>query len=91
MYIVHSDWASSTGLTVVSKFKPRLPAHWAVGTHRKGPSKGHRSHILGRFERNFVCHMTYLPISPQERPRFEFPYRGNLQQPVEFKTVRTEK
>ena len=31
--------ASSTGLTAVSKFKPRLPAHWAVGTHRKGPSR----------------------------------------------------
>ena len=23
----------------VSKFKPRLPAQWAVGTHRKGPSR----------------------------------------------------
>ena len=34
-----SQWASSTGLTVVSKFKPRLPAQWAVGTHRKGSSR----------------------------------------------------
>ena len=33
------QWASSTGLTAVSKFKPRLPAQWAVGTHRKGPSR----------------------------------------------------
>ena len=32
-------WASSTGLTTVSKFKPRLPAQWTVGTHRKGPSR----------------------------------------------------
>ena len=32
-------WASSTGLTVVIKFKPRLPAQWAVGSHRKGPSR----------------------------------------------------
>ena len=32
-------WASSTGLTAVSKIKPRLPAQWAVGTHRKGPSR----------------------------------------------------
>ena len=32
-------WASSTGLTEVCKFKPRLPAQWAVGTHRKGPSR----------------------------------------------------
>ena len=32
-------WASSTGLTTVSKFKPRLPAQWAVGTHRNGPSR----------------------------------------------------
>ena len=32
-------WASSTGLTAVSKFKPRLPAQWAFGTHRKGPSR----------------------------------------------------
>ena len=31
-------WTSSIGLTAVSKFKPRLPAQWAVGTHRKGPS-----------------------------------------------------
>ena len=28
------QWDSSTGLTSVSKFKPRLPAQWAVGTHR---------------------------------------------------------
>ena len=35
----HSHWASSTGLTAVSKCKPRLPAQWAVGTHRKGPSR----------------------------------------------------
>ena len=34
-----NDWASSTGLTAVSKFKPRLPAQWAVGTHRIGPSR----------------------------------------------------
>ena len=32
-------WASSTGLTTVSKFKPRLPAQWAVSTHRKRPSR----------------------------------------------------
>ena len=34
-----SHWASSTGLTAVSKFKPHLPAQWAVGTHRNGPSR----------------------------------------------------
>ena len=33
------QWVSSTGLTAVSKFKPRLPAQWAVGTHRNGPSR----------------------------------------------------
>ena len=32
-------WASLTGLTVVSKFKPRLHAQWAVGTHRRGISR----------------------------------------------------
>ena len=32
-------WASPTGLTAVSKLKPRLPAQWAVGTHRKGTSR----------------------------------------------------
>ena len=32
-------WASSTGLTAVSKLKLRPPAQWAVGTHRKGPSR----------------------------------------------------
>ena len=35
----HTHWASSTGLTAVSKIKHRLPAQWAVGTHRKGPSR----------------------------------------------------
>ena len=34
-----THWASSTGLTAVSEFKPRLPAQWAVGTHRIGPSR----------------------------------------------------
>ena len=34
-----THWASSTGLTAVSKFEPRLPAQWVVGTHRKGPSR----------------------------------------------------
>ena len=29
----------STGLNTVSKFKPRLPAQWAVGTHRKGSGR----------------------------------------------------
>ena len=33
------QWASSTGLTAVSNFKPRLPAQWTVGTHRNGPSR----------------------------------------------------
>ena len=37
-----------------------------------------------------VCHVTYLPISPQERPRFELSYLSNLPQPVEFEIVRTE-
>ena len=32
-------WASSTDLTAVSKFKPHQPAQWALGTHRKGPSR----------------------------------------------------
>ena len=27
------NWSSSTGLTAVSKYKPRLDAQWAVGTH----------------------------------------------------------
>ena len=51
----------------------------------------HRLHTLARFGRNFVCHVTYLPISPQERPRFELSNCGYLQQPVEFKIVRTKK
>ena len=37
--------------------------------------RGHRSYTLAHFGRNFVCHVTYLPISPQRRPRFELPYR----------------
>ena len=50
----------------------------------------HRSHTLACFWHSFVCHVTYLPISPQGRPRFELCYRVYLQQPVEFKIVRTE-
>ena len=38
-WLLLKQWASSTGLTAVSKFKPRLPAQWAVGTHRIGPSR----------------------------------------------------
>ena len=45
-FLIHSQtsamkiqWASSTGLTAVSKFKTRPPAQWVVGTHRKGPSR----------------------------------------------------
>ena len=51
----------------------------------------HRSLTLAYFGRNFVCFVIYLPISPQGRPRFELFYRVYLQQPVEFKIVRTEK
>ena len=36
---INSHWSSSTGHTVVSKFKSRLPAQRRVGTHRKGPSR----------------------------------------------------
>ena len=50
----------------------------------------HRSHTLACFGRNFVCHVTYLLISPQGRPRFELSCHVYLQQPVEFKIVRTE-
>ena len=39
------QWASSTGVTAVSKFKPRLPAQWAVGTHSKGPSRMEKSNF----------------------------------------------
>ena len=37
-----------------------------------------------------MCHVTYLPISPHGRQRYELPYHGNLQQPVEFKIVLTK-
>ena len=37
--VVLLQWASSTGLTAVSKFKPRLSAQWAFGTHRNGLSR----------------------------------------------------
>ena len=37
--IPFKQWASLTGLTAASKFKPWLPAQWAVGTHRKDPSQ----------------------------------------------------
>ena len=32
-------WTSSTGLTTVSKFKPRLPAQWGNSTEYRGPSQ----------------------------------------------------
>ena len=51
----------------------------------------HKSNTAVCFGRNFVCQVTYLPISPQGRPRFEPSYRVYLQQPVEFKIVRTKK
>ena len=51
----------------------------------------HRLHTVACFGRNFLWHVTYLPISPKGRPRFEHSYRVNLPQPVEFKIVRTEK
>ena len=51
----------------------------------------HISHTVARFGCNLVCHVTYLPISLQGTPRFELSYRCNLEQPVEFKIVRTEK
>ena len=50
----------------------------------------HRSHTLDRFGHNFLCRVTNSPISPQGRPRFKLSYRGNLQQPVELKIVRTK-
>ena len=36
---LENQWASSTGLTAVSIFKPRLHAQWAVGIHHKGLSR----------------------------------------------------
>ena len=33
------QWASSTGIAAMSKFKLRLPAQWAVGTHLNGPRR----------------------------------------------------
>ena len=53
--------------------------------------KRHRSHTVARFGCNSVCHVTYLPSSPQGRPQYGLSYRGNLQQPVEFKIALTEK
>ena len=53
--------------------------------------KQHRSHTVARFWRTFVCYVIYLPISPQGRPRNELSFQSNLQQPVEFKIVLTEK
>ena len=41
--------------------------------------KRHRSHTVARSGCNFVCHLTYLLISPQGRPHAtNFFYRGNL-------------
>ena len=44
----------------------------------------------GSSRTQYVYHVTYLPILPQRKSRYELSYRGDLQQPVEFKTVCTE-
>ena len=40
-------WESSTGLTAVGKFKPYLPAQWAISTHQKGSSE--TENVTSRF------------------------------------------
>ena len=52
--------------------------------------KNDRSHTVARVGCNLVS-LDILPISPQGMPLHEFSYRGNLQQPVEFIIVLTEK
>ena len=39
----------------------------------------------------FLYHMTYLPTSPQGRPRYDLSYLGNLRKPVEFEIELIEK
>ena len=53
--------------------------------------RGHKLHPLGRLGRNFCVSRDLFTISPQRKSWFELSYRGNLQKPVEFKIVRTEK
>ena len=58
------QWASSTGLTAVIKFKPRLPAQLAVGTHRKGPSRMEKSNFQNeptnqKFDSNLKLNLAY--------------------------------
>ena len=47
--------------------------------------KRQRFHIAIFFGCNFVCHMTYLLISPQGKAQCELSYRDNLRQTVEYK------
>ena len=47
--------------------------------------------ILWLVSSAILCHMIYLPTSPQGRPLYELSYCGNLRQPVEIKILLTEK
>ena len=53
--------------------------------------KNDTDHIQWLVAYAILCHVTYLPISPKWKPWYELSYRGNLQQPVEFKIALTEK
>ena len=86
---VTSQWPSSRrrGVFAIPDHTKLILGLWNI----KEGWRWHRSHTLASFRRNFVCHLTYSPISPQWRPRLELSYRSNFQQPVEFKIVRKEK
>ena len=46
--------------------------------------------MVGTFRARPICHMMYIPISPQGMPRHELSCCGNLRQLVEFKIVPRE-
>ena len=79
-------------VVIVCYLTYQITQNWFLGLCIIDESwKRHNSHTRARFGCNCVCHVIYLPISPQERPRYELSYRCNLQQPVEFEIVLTEK
>ena len=53
--------------------------------------KWYRFHTGAQCGCIFVCQVTYLPTSLQDRPQYELSYRSYLWKPIEFENIFTEK
>ena len=81
-------WASSTGLTAVSNFKPRLPAQWAVGTHRIGPSRMEKSNFENELTNQKLDSISKLNLAYRHhhnvKPIISFYFQKVLQNTKQF-------